>query len=353
MPSPGIGLEAELAPPWLVLQRLPSMAIRRDMARMLGHRFGNAYLQRALTAEAYNAAADQLQIQREEVEKPPKPLAPQANAAGQFLSKYRHVVFGAGEVLDADEAAEGLAAYVGGHGQRDYAFVRAVIAAAGSDLEDNLAAALVERLWKTTGLSVFTLTSEGRAMLHVLYEAIMTGSVSSFEGKQGERILQTLAGGVSEATLVESLQHLMIFPIRSPGMFHLDWIMFKAELRTNGKVWVKYSSVHVSDRPYDKDYDTLRPPPGSPQHDRRVESQGLELPPQQIVAVRLYDKGANSQPIVMPALGLIDYSNQMEHKTLNLAANAFALGLTVEDPLSWGIFLSTEVIDEYRDWIVE
>ncbi len=69
----------------------------------------------------------------------------------------------------------------------EYAFVRAIIDELPDQIEDNVAAPLVERL--PMPISVMGLTGEGRALLDVLYEAIITGDVTEHQRKQADKIM--------------------------------------------------------------------------------------------------------------------------------------------------------------------
>ena len=126
----------------------------------------------------------------------------------------------------------------------DGPFLRAVFDALPAELEDNVAAELVART-PDGGLHVLTLSADGRAMLDVLFEAMITGSVSEFERKQAERILRAKEYRTTQAGFVESLERLRIFPVRNVGVTRTATATFSATLLPDGKVRVKYNSVRL------------------------------------------------------------------------------------------------------------
>src|SRR5262249_2990057 len=137
-------------------------------------------------------------------------------------------------------AAEGLENFIDRHKQDHsfaYQFVRAVIHAIPSGVEDNLAAEFVGRL-PDTRLNVFALTAEGRAMMNWLYQAIITGAGSSFERQQANRIIKAK---MEIRTHKEPLQDIMVFPLATLKVTAFCRAIPNAALQ-NGKVHVYYPS---------------------------------------------------------------------------------------------------------------
>jgi hypothetical protein len=302
----------------------------------------------------------------------PVSVDPQRGAARTFLRKYR-----IGTIWNTNGIADALVAHLSAP-VKDYPFVRAVIAELPSKIEDNVTADLVNRL--PLPISVIGLTSEGRAMLDVLYQAMITGDVSKYERKQADKIIAFRMGRVSESEFVGEMSRRMIFPIRNIGITRQATATFRAALLPNGKVKVRYTSVRVVQ--YDMFADDVKTLP-----DWTHLSNGIELDPNQIVAVHLYD--LETRPVVdIPALALIDYSNQIQEKTIGTAATAFFLGLTLgsgalgggvisglrarvalgevskawlwgaraviwADRVQFGIQAGSMIINDHRDWIVE
>jgi hypothetical protein len=251
-------------------------------------------------------------MQREKDETKPASIDYLADLAEHFLSKYRS---GFGLIYDIEGAAEGLENFIDRHKQDHsfaYQFVRAVIHAIPSGVEDNLAAEFVGRL-PDTRLNVFALTAEGRAMMNVLYQAIITGDVSSFERQQANRIIKAK---MEIRTHKEPLQDIMVFPLATLKVTAFCRAIPNAALQ-NGKVHVYYPSDAIWQcKDYKADVATLG----------GREQKGIDLDPNQLVFVRNYDEDEALIPI--PALALIDFSNQLRRAAVGKGMTAFFLGLT-------------------------
>jgi hypothetical protein len=214
--------------------------------------------------------------------------------------------------IDVDRLAAQLSAYVEWH-REPYAFIRAVFEEIPSDYEDNVAAAFVARLDEVT-LDEFAAAAAGRATLNLLYEALVTGDVSEFQRQQSDRLLKAQG----EHLVMGDRQ--MIFPVRNIGVLKYCSATFRAELLPTGRIKVRYTSVKVTQCDmFKKDLETL--PPWS------VLREGFELDPNELVFVHLYDEGDVTFPA--PAVALVDFSNQIQQKTISTATTAFVLGLTV------------------------
>lgn len=314
---------------------------------------------------------DEIAVQRRS-ENPPAALDPLRQRAHDFLAPFNQIVG-----WDYEGLAAALRTELGAN-TKDYAFIRAVFDEMPSSIEDNVGADLVAHT--PVPISVIGLTTEGRALLDVLYEAIITGSVSDFQRKQADRIIDYRRGRVSQAEFVAGMETRMIFPIRNIGITKFATATFTAGMQPNGKVKIRYTSVSVTqDDMFKADLQTL---PGWTQL-----SNGIELPPNHMVAVRLYD--VPGHPIDdIPALGLIDYANQIKEKTLGTAMSAFTLGLTLgagglggaaaegvagrivagnaakaylwgvralvwADRVQFAIQAGAMIINDHRDWIVD
>jgi len=311
-------------------------------------------------------------IQRDSEHKPLDSLDPRRADAKAFIGKYKELIG-----YDTSGMSDGLVAHLE-KPVKDYVFVRAVIDELPSSVEDNVSADLVNRL--PMPVSVIGLSGEGRAMLDVLYEAMITGNVSKYERQQADKIVSYRMGRTSQSAFLQGMTHRKIFPIRNIGVTRLATATFKAELLANGKVKVWYSSVAVTqDDMFKEDLKTL---PGWSQL-----STGIELDADEVVAVRLWDDDP-TRPIDVPALALIDYSNQIKQRTLSTAASAFLLGLTLgagalgggvirglqarvaageaskaalwgaraliwADRVQYGIQAGAMIINDHRDWIVK
>ena len=190
-------------------------------------------------------------------------------------------------------------------------------------IEDNVASHLLV-LQSPAKLEKFAASSEGRAMLDVMYQALITGDVTDFERLQAERILEAKAKRIPSAPPEQYLAQLeqekqYILPLRMQKTFRSDYAIFKAKLQPNGKVKVSYEDeIHFWDSDmFKEDRKNLRP--------ERVWKNGVELSPDELVWLKIYDQGKKLVP--MPALALIDYANQAKRQSVSVGATAFEMGL--------------------------
>ena len=197
-----------------------------------------------------------------------------------------------------------------------YDYVLEVFHQIPSRWEDNVGAELIS-ITPMTRLKLYALSPQGRRMLNVIYEAIITGDVSEFERKQADKILE--ATQISQANYISQVQgQLLTFAVKNQGFLRDCYAVFSAELQTNGNVKVWYNSVRIWQcSEFKQDVATF---PDDPTHPR-------ELAPDTLVNVHLYDQGGVTIPV--PAIALIDYANQSKNKTLSLAETAFITGFTV------------------------
>jgi Domain of unknown function (DUF4157) len=237
-----------------------------------------------------------------------------------------------------------------------YLYIRQKINELDSGDEDNVAAAFI-KLQTPPKLDQFASTKEGSAILDILYEAIITGDVSDFERAQAARIIDAKKNHITVKEYIADTENEMIFPARNMGVTRSAYAVFNAKL-SNGKVKVSYDDMHVEDEMFRNDLRTLGT--WSDYHN------GIELEPDRIVGVRLYDQGGVLVPV--QALALIDYSNQLRQNTLSLAKTAFVSGLTLgfggiaaggSRFLVWGDRVAATysvlsmVVNEHRDWILK
>ena len=190
-------------------------------------------------------------------------------------------------------------------------------------IEDNVASHLLV-LQSPAKLEKFAASSEGRAMLDVMYQALITGDVTDFERLQAERILEAKAKRIPSAPPEQYLAQLeqekqYILPLRMQKTFRSDYAIFKAKLQPNGKVKVSYEDeIHFWDSDmFKEDRKNLRP--------ERVWKNGVELSPDELVWLKIYDQDKKLVP--MPALALIDYANQAKRQSVSVGATAFEMGL--------------------------
>lgn len=211
--------------------------------------------------------------------------------------------------------------------QRQYRQIIAKMRDLSADIEDNVASHFTE-LQPPAKLDEFAADPDGRAMLNVLYAATITGSVTDFERLQTDRILQAKAKvapkpqvAASEYVAKRGYQPVYVFPVRMQKTFRSSYAVPNAELQPNGKVKVSYDDeIHFWDADMFKE-DMQHIPP------YRELSSGIELDPDELIFVKLYDQDEKIVPV--PALALIDYSNQTRRHSVNVGVSAFETGLFV------------------------
>jgi len=250
-----------------------------------------------------------------------------------------------------------------------------------SDLEDNLGAEFVSQLPKSK-LDQMANAYDGRQTLTVVYEAIITGDVSPFEREQANKVLMAKARAyrpedyLRQTRIRQGGKRTRIFPIRfmrvTPGY---DYATPLAELMPNGTIRVKYPvAVQVMDT-FKAEVATLE--------GGFFVGKGEEINPNEIVGIKDYERGGGVQ--YLPAMALIDYSNQAVRSTagkilevsifaatMGIGAGAAAGGgvaatevrmtaiwaarltraASVLDRVANAIGIASFVINENRDWII-
>src|SRR5262245_30893703 len=106
--------------------------------------------------------------------------------------------------------------------QGEYQYVRDVFKALDSDVEDNVGAEMLALMTRTNekALDRIAASSDGRATLDIIYQAIITGNVSEFERKQANKALfakiRTLDPDVYASRMRKSPRRLRvpIFPVK-------------------------------------------------------------------------------------------------------------------------------------------
>lgn len=250
--------------------------------------------------------------------------------------------------------------------------------------EDEAASALVSRL-KEEQLDKLASSYEGRYALTLMCIAMMTGSVSDFEREQGTRVLFAKMRQYSPNQFAEMAQHrsgkmpTRVFPIRFMRVTGGAYASPLAELQDNGKIRVSYPQNVTYSGEFAKELKTIG---------EFVGGNGTEINPNEIVIIKDYEHGGSETPL--PALALIDYSNQGDRSTLGkivelsvfaatlgIASGAAAAGEVGAEQATvrftataiWGarlakaahvldvaanvIGVAAFVIDENRDWIVK
>ena len=228
-----------------------------------------------------------------------------------------------------------------------------------SFIEDNVASHLMV-LQSPDKLEKFAGNKEGRAMLDVLYAALITGRVTGFERLQTERILAAEAKTIrvpTGAALTKAINDPAIFPLAT-GWSSTATIV--AELLPNGKVKVFYDTYTGAKQPkFRRELETLLRHYGE-----SAVFNGIILEPDELVVVKLYDQGEVIVPV--PAIELIDFFNQQKEDTLGKIRTVSYLGATVglggigaggilgwADTITFAISTASLFVNAYRDVIAK
>jgi hypothetical protein len=243
-----------------------------------------------------------------------------------------------------------------------YSFVRQVIDALGSSDRDDVSVAFVEAS-RDDNLDDFAASSDGSAMLDRLYRELTTGYMGADEEKQAQRIIQAKSRRMSVETFRRGAEQAMIFPFRLPGLTVLNDAPISAEMLPNGRVRVKMPVRVLGTDEFRPETRTLP---------SEVFTSGLELPPDQVVGVRLYDEGGRVD--FLPALSLVGFSGKTATTIFQKIGESAVIGGTLglggaaggaravtwgarallwADRAAFGIFVLASLINEHRGWILK
>ena len=208
-------------------------------------------------------------------------------------------------------------------------------------------------------------TSEGRRLLDRVFDELTSGSVDATEQQQADRILQvntrrTVGAGAFDVAATS--RRTKIFPFRLPGLTVLNDAPIQAR-RVQGGIWV-HSFVRVlGTEEFRAETSTLP---------ERYFLDGIVLPENEVIGVRLYDQGGIIH--YTTPLFLIQLANATNQRTLEKIIEAAGIGLTlgagalaglgVEASLAARVLLwadraafvlgtVTSVLREHRSWLVE
>jgi hypothetical protein len=231
-----------------------------------------------------------------------------------------------------------------------------------SGIEDNVGAAFIKIEADSGRLTKLGMTPLGRRTLDMLYDAVITGNVSEFEREQADKVLEAKGktrSAPDRATL-RKMQDPMVFPIADQHYFDDCYATIQADM-VNGKVRVYYDSVRVFRcEEYNKTMATL-----FRHHSREEIRNGFELDTDELIGVKLFDE--EEEPIrYLPAITLIDFSNQQRQSTLSKIKTVAILGATAGfglvggagvlgtiDAIVYVLSVASAIINDYRSIIMK
>jgi hypothetical protein len=198
-----------------------------------------------------------------------------------------------------------------------FAFVEQVFDSLGSLERDNVAYAMAD-LATDQQLAAIARTAPGRSLLDRMFDELTSGSVAAEEQEQADRILRVKTARTSPADFIRTMHETKVFPFRLPGLTVFEDAPITAERREAGRIWVKQPVRVLGTTRFRGETRTL---PDD------VFIGGIELPEDEIVAIRLYDLGGTI--IFRPALILIQLANETTTTVITKLAEVAGIGLTL------------------------
>jgi hypothetical protein len=230
-------------------------------------------------------------------------------AAEDTISSYTHY-------LNLDEEGLGrhlLARALAGA----YSEVTEVFETLGSTDRDDVAYELCHRATDDE-LTQISNAEGGRRLLDRLYDELTSGSVADEELEQADRIMRIKASHITPAEMEASLQNPKIFPFRLPGLTVFSDAPISAERRSGGRIWVHQPVRVLGTDEFRGETSTLP---------TETFLDGIEIPENEIIGVRMYDLGGEIQ--FRPALFLIQLANTTDTTILSKMGEAAFIGLTL------------------------
>jgi uncharacterized protein DUF4157 len=160
-------------------------------------------------------------------------------------------------------------------------------------------------------------TEQGRKLLLRLYDELTSGYLGNDEKEQAERLMQARTQRIDPNKLIEPDKKAMVIPFSSIGFTKLSSASLTVKRLHNGKIWVK-SHMKVE---HWKDARNL------PTKDFALGLDGVELDPDDIVGLYLYDEGG--KVVHVPAIYLLQLGNQEDTKAYSMMGEAVFTGLTL------------------------
>ena len=255
----------------------------------------------------------------------------------------------------AMQVATSLASFAGA-GRYDE--ITTILRGTVTDVEDNVASHLIELL-TTPQLEQAALDPSGNTMPDVCYDALITGTVTTFENLQGDRILaaRVKGGDIGRGEVEKVLQNPTVFPLETSWDSSATIV---ASLEADRTVKVYYDTRIGAGRPkYTKEMATLTARFGV-----SAVYSGMILKPDEIVTVKLYDQDEAMVPV--PAIKLIDLANRQlqdfegKFEKVTILGAALGLGavggagaLGTLDTAAFTISTASIFIDAYRSDIAK
>jgi hypothetical protein len=166
-------------------------------------------------------------------------------------------------------------------------------------------------------LAAIAKTDEGRKLLLRLVDELSAGSMGADEAEQIQRVMTARLQDRDPQELIDAPDNAMVIPFSASGFTKLGSASIDATHLSNGKIRVRtfMKPEHWKDARH------------LPSNMFAAGIESVELDPDQIVGVHLYDEGG--KVVYVPAMYLLQLSNQEDTKLGTMAAEAIFTGLTL------------------------
>jgi hypothetical protein len=220
---------------------------------------------------------------------------------------------------------------------------------------DDVAAAFVRKGARTPAmLSAVSRAPRGLGLLSRLYDELTSGAFTEAEEAEDLMRIITLRARRGDPDAIDP-SRLLVFPFELGGPTNPNGGGMRASVTRDGQIRVELLTRFFTNERYRAERETLPV--------NVFLSGGIVLPPDRVVAVRLYD--ARRQVVVKPALFLVELSNQTTVATIMSIASVAGLALAVTGgaALTGRALMFARVatayeagsilINDHRGWILE
>lgn len=198
-----------------------------------------------------------------------------------------------------------------------FAFVQQVFDALGRTDRDDVAKDLLQAA-DDEDVTTMMATAAGRALADRMFDELTSGNVAPEEQALADRILRLRTAGMAPGAFDAAALTAKVFPYRLPGFTVLHDAPVLAELRPNGRIWVKLPA-RVWGTPMFQDETKTLP--------EQVFTSGMEIPADEVVGVRFYDLG--STLVYRQAIILVQLANETDFNSLVKIAEIVGIGVTL------------------------
>ncbi|GIJ43989.1 hypothetical protein Val02_08750 [Virgisporangium aliadipatigenens] len=197
----------------------------------------------------------------------------------------------------------------------EHRIVESVLDALGTTDRDDVSFALIRAA--SDGDLLALSRSGGQELLSRMFDELTSGRLADDEKQQADRVMTVTALRNDPDDALAQMEQGPVFPFKLPGLTVLHDAPIIAERRPGGRVWVQIPPRVFAAAPFRADVQGLP---------TEVFVQGILLPEEQLVGVRLYD--VDEKVVYQPALFLVQLSNEGSTATADKLAEIAGLGVS-------------------------